>query len=316
MFPLISLVCILGAPAAPRSSELEIITWQVALDRAGFSAGIIDGSCGQKMRLAVQAFQEFAGLKATGERDTVTTEKLKIYELSATKEYQFTSWDLSQVQPPPKEWSDKAKVKRLGYANITNMLAERGHCTEALLKRLNPRVDFTKLAPGDVIILPNVDEIAPRGQAGSIEVNLSQKAIRVLDKQGEVIALFHCSIARKKEKLPSGIARVIAVSREPDYLFDPKMWPEVKNVHCKLRIPPGPRNPVGLCWIGLSLDGYGMHGTPEPEMIGKTGSHGCFRLANWDAIRLGQMVRVGTPVRFVTEPPVERIATREYSGHR
>ena len=315
MLPLITLLCIFGAPAT-RAGDLEIIKWQVALDRAGFSAGIIDGSCGQKMKLAIAAFQRYAGLKASGGRDAATADKLGIRELAPTKEYQVTSWDLAQIQPPPKEWTDKARVRRLGYLSAANMLAERGHCSEALLKRLNPRVDFTRIKPGDEVVLPNVDEIAPRGQANSIEVNLSQKAIRVLDKAGEVIALFHCSIARKKEKLPSGTAKVIAVSREPDYLFDPKMWPEVKNVRCKLRIPPGPRNPVGLCWIGLSLDGYGMHGTPEPEMIGKTGSHGCFRLTNWDAIRLGRMVRVGTPVRFVNGPPVERIASREYSGRR
>jgi len=116
------------------------------------------------------------------------------------------------------------------------------------------------------------------------------------------VGLFHCSIAADKARLPSGQASVIVISENPAYTFDPKMWPEVKDVTQKLTIPPGPRNPVGLCWIGLSLPGYGMHGTPMPEMIGKTGSHGCFRLTNWDALRLAKMVRVGTPVRFTARP--------------
>jgi lipoprotein-anchoring transpeptidase ErfK/SrfK len=89
------------------------------------------------------------------------------------------------------------------------------------------------------------------------------------------------------------------VKNHPDYLFDPKKWPEVRDVKKKLLLPPGPRSPVGLCWIGLSIDGYGIHGTPEPEFVGKTGSHGCFRLTNWDVVRLGRAVRPGTPVRLI-----------------
>jgi lipoprotein-anchoring transpeptidase ErfK/SrfK len=92
---------------------------------------------------------------------------------------------------------------------------------------------------------------------------------------------------------------VVGVTSNPAYSFDPAMWPEVNNVTQKLLIPPGPRNPVGVCWIALSLPGYGIHGTPTPEMIGKTGSHGCFRLTNWDATRLGGMVEAGIGVEFV-----------------
>ena len=114
---------------------------------------------------------------------------------------------------------------------------------------------------------------------------------------GRLVAVtFHC------ENLPRGGVfneGEQAVPLNPDYTFDPRMWPEVKNVDRKLTIPPGPRNPVGLCWIGLAVPGVGIHGSPAPEMIGKTGSHGCFRLTNWDALRLSTMVRIGTPVRFV-----------------
>jgi hypothetical protein len=131
-----------------------------------------------------------------------------------------------------------------------------------------------------------------------MEIDLSEKIVRVLDRERKLIGLFHCSIAKDREKLPSGSASVVVITENPKYTFDPKMWPEVKGVDRKLLIPPGPRNPVGRCWIGLSLPGYGIHGSPNPEMIGKTGSHGCFRLTNWDALRLAGMIRVGTRVRF------------------
>jgi len=121
----------------------------------------------------------------------------------------------------------------------------------------------------------------------------------VLNRQRQLVALLHCSIAKHRDKLPSGDASVVVITENPTYTFDPKMWPEVKGVDRKLLIPAGPRNPVGRCWIGLSLPGYGIHGSPNPELIGKTGSHGCFRLSNWDALRLARMIRVGTKVHFV-----------------
>ena len=112
------------------------------------------------------------------------------------------------------------------------------------------------------------------------------------------MGLFHCSIAAKHAKVPTRPASVTGITENPAYRFDPSMWPEVKGINHALIIPPGPRNPVGLCWIALSLPGYGMHGSPAPEMIGKTGSHGCFRMTNWDALRLAHMIKPGTPVTF------------------
>jgi lipoprotein-anchoring transpeptidase ErfK/SrfK len=130
-------------------------------------------------------------------------------------------------------------------------------------------------------------------------VILARKLIYALDGNGAVIAMFHCSIAAKVEKRPDGETTIITVIRNPDYTFDPAAWLEVKNVTKRLLISPGPRNPVGLAWIGLNLPGYGIHGTPHPEMIGKTGSHGCFRMTNWDAVRLTRMVSAGMKVEFV-----------------
>lgn len=284
-----------GAPPA------ETVAWQAALDRAGYSAGIIDGQPGRKLETAIRAFQSARGLKVTGKQDDETAAALGVGKTAPTIAYKITAADVKMVQPPPVKWQDKAKRSRLGYRSLADLLGERGHCTQPLLARLNPRVNLNALRAGDTVVLPSVWSPQSPPRAAKLRVDLAAKTICVLDGSSKVIGLFHCSIAKDKAKRPSGKARVVTVSKNPDYLFDPKMWPEVKDVKKKLRIPPGPRNPVGLAWIGLSLPGYGIHGTPEPAMIGKTGSHGCFRLANWDAVRLSRMVRVGTPVEFIDE---------------
>jgi lipoprotein-anchoring transpeptidase ErfK/SrfK len=287
----------LGEPSGP--SIRANIAWQIALERVGFSPGIIDGSIGKKTELATREFQRVRGLPTTGKLDDATRLALSVHADNAVATYTVVSADLAQVGPVPTDWIEKSKLPKLKYESLDAALAERFHCSRGLLTRLNPGRKISELRPGDVIQVPNIDtSAAPRGE--HIEINLAEKIVRVLDGQRRLVALFHCSIAKAKDKLPSGESKVVVVSQNPDYTFDPKMWPEVKNVDRKLTIPPGPRNPVGLCWIGLGVPGVGIHGSPAPEMIGKTGSHGCFRLTNWDALRLSSMVRVGTRVRFIS----------------
>lgn len=283
------------------------VGWQAALDRAGFSPGVIDGRVGPKTRAAVAAFQAFRGLPATGVCDEETSRALEIGAAPAVVRHVITAADAKQVGPAPSDWVEKSKLPRLGYKSLAGLVAERGHCTIALLRRLNPKLNVDRLRVGDAVLIPNVAVEAKPPRAARLEIDLDRKIIRVLDAKGRAAALFHCSIARERSKRPNGPCRVVCITRDPEYLFDPRLWPEVKNVQRRLVIPPGPRNPVGRCWIGLSIDGYGIHGTPEPELIGKTGSHGCFRLTNWDALRLATMVRVGTEVRFTES---DAVATR------
>jgi len=274
------------------------LAWQIALDRVGFSGGIIDGKIGPKTRLATREFQRAQGLPATGRLDAPTSEALGADPQKAVGIYTVQAADLAALGPVPKTWPEKSKLARLAYPSLDELLAEKFHCSRALLSRLNPGKEIAQLKAGETIQAPAVAESPPIARAEALDVSLGEKAIRARGKAGEVVGLFHCSIAADKDRLPSGTATVVVISENPAYTFDPRMWPEVKDVAQKLTIPPGPRNPVGLCWIGLSLPGYGMHGTPMPEMIGKTGSHGCFRLTNWDALRLAKMIRVGTPVSF------------------
>ena len=275
------------------------LAWQIALDREGFSPGLLDGNPGAKTALATREFQKSRGLAATGTLDAATAAALLIESTPVLGHYTVTADDFAQIGPVPKDWNEKAKLARLGYESMDWVLSEKFHCTRALLARLNGGRDPSTFKPGETIIAP-ATALTPTISAGSsIEINLTEKVIRVLSAEGRVVGMFHCSIAAKESKRPTGAGRVVVISPNPTYKFDPKMWPDVTNVHRVLMIPPGPRNPVGLCWIGLNLPGYGMHGTPNPEMIGKTGSHGCFRLANWDALRLSKMVAAGMPVKFV-----------------
>ena len=288
-----------GKSAAHTPQQSPVLAGQAALDRAGFSPGVIDGKAGPKTTVALAAFQAAHRLSRTGRFDPDTLAALHVTDSSPTVSYTITTTDLRSVGPVPRDWNGKARLNRLRHESLIALLAERGHCTRALLARLNPGRNLAHLQPGATVILPNVWP-RPLPRAASVEVALDAKLVRACDQAGRTLALFHCSIAKFAEKRPHGVARVKSVAFDPVYVFDPRMWPEVRSVKHKLIIPPGPRNPVGVCWIGLSLPGYGIHGTPNPELIGKTGSHGCIRLTNWDARRLGHMVRAGTPVRFVS----------------
>ena len=289
------------ARGAPTNQSVRAnIAWQVALERVRFSPGIIDGSIGKKTETATREFQRVRGLPTTGKLDAATRGALGVDVESAVTDYTVTPADLAQVGPVPTDWLEKSKLAKLKYESLDAALAEKFHCSRGLLARLNPTRNIAQLRTGDTIQVPNIGASGASTPGEQVEINLPEKIVRVLDREKRLVALFHCSIAKDKENLPSGQSKVVVVSKNPDYTFDPRMWPEVKNVDRKLTIPPGPRNPVGLCWIGLAVPGVGIHGSPAPEMIGKTGSHGCFRLTNWDALRLSGMVRIGTPVRFVS----------------
>ena len=284
----------LAADAKLDAATILALQWQIALEREGFSPGIIDGKLGAKCALARAEFAKRFELS-----DDSMRQLLAIGQREPVQSYAVVAQDVSQVVGTiPTDWNLKAKMQFLGYASVADAVAERFHCTRGLLDHLNPGANMAILKEGDVLYVPAIEK--GKGVRGSrLQIHLGQKVMRVLDRDAKVMGLFHCSIAKDEAKRPSGMASVVSVTANPAYSFDPAMWPEVNNVTQKLLIPPGPRNPVGVCWIALSLSGYGIHGTPTPEMIGKTGSHGCFRLTNWDATRLGGMVEAGMSVEFV-----------------
>ena len=284
-------------PANPDALTPErIAAYQVALERMHFSCGFIDGDQGMRTQRMLRAFQQSRGLPITGFLDPATRNAIgEPGEPFLT--YRVTEDDIAALMPKPGSWREKARASRLGYNEIWEELAEKFHCTRGYLKLLNR--DVPQPVAGSEIIGPKVFPAAPYPHAASLRVNLAETSIEALDGGGTVVAFFPCSIAADKNKRPNGRLYVKSVVPDPDYTFDPELFKDAsarEGITHKMTLPPGPRNPVGTAWVGLSLPGYGIHGTPEPEKISATQSHGCFRLANWNANKVLRMVRVGTPV--------------------
>lgn len=285
----------------PLPMPANVFEAQVELHRRGFSCGSIDGVPGAQTAGALRAFQRSAGLRPTGLLDTRTREALRMATV-ALKEHEVSPVDLGGLEPVPKTWLEKSERERLGYATVLEALGERYHANPKILQQLNPDVDWAGMLPGAVLTVPAADEVVVAGEPAEIVIGLSERELEVLDAGGRVIAHFPVSIAKMAEKRPVGELHVTVVIPNPDYTFNPAVFPEsaeARSLGRKLILPPGPNNPVGLAWVGLDRPGYGMHGTPEPEQVGRTESHGCFRLANWDAVTLLRLVRVGMKVVVV-----------------
>jgi lipoprotein-anchoring transpeptidase ErfK/SrfK len=279
--------------------ELRIAAYQVALERMNFSVGFIDGDLGARTQRALRALQESRGLPVTGLLDD-ETQALIGEPGDPYFNYTVTPEDMALINPPSPLWAERSKAKFLGYRDAWDMLGEKFHCTKLYVRQLNPDVQMVEA--GTVVIGTKVFPAAKLPHAAKVRVVLGETLIQALDANGRIIANFPCSIAADKAKRPSGVLRVISMAIDPDYTFNPEVLKEIaerEGLTKKMRIPPGPRNPVGVVWMGLNLPGYGMHGTPDPEDISRTMSHGCFRLCNWNAKKLVQMVNIGTPVEIV-----------------
>ncbi len=291
-----------GIPARALPLDSNVLTteriaaYQVALERMHFSCGFVDGDQGMRTQRMLRAYQKEHDLPVTGFLDPATRAAIgEPGEPFLT--YTVKAEDVASIMAKPPTWRDKAKAARLGYNDIWELLAEKFHCTRAYLKGLNRDVS-TPIA-GTQIVGPKVFPAAPMPHAASLRIYLGETSLEALDSRGRVVAFFPCSIAKDKNKRPHGELTVKVVDDHPDYTFDPALFADAakaEGITHKLTIPPGPRNPVGTTWVGLSLPGYGIHGTPDPEAISRTQSHGCFRLANWNAEKVLKMVSVGTPV--------------------
>lgn len=274
---------------------------QVALARAGISSGSFDGVIGSQTRAAIRAFQLREGLAETGTADAETKARLQL-ALPPLTNYLVSSNDLARLQPLGTTWLGKSQQSALDYETVLELVAEKGHAHPLFIKRLNPAVEWTNVTAGVELRIPNVSYPPARAKAGFIVIHLAGKTLQAFDANTNLLAHFPCSIAARVEKRPVGELHVAVVAPNPNYTFDPEVFPEspeAQKLGRKLILPPGPNNPVGLAWIGLDRPGYGIHGTPSPEQVGRTESHGCFRLANWNAEYLIKLVTVGTTVRVV-----------------
>ena len=276
----------------------DVLEAQIALARRAISPGSVDAALGSQTRRAISVFQGAANLPQTGKLDADTREKLML-DAPILTTYTVTTNDLARLQRLGKTWLAKSQQSALDYETELELVAEKSHSHPLLIQKLNPNVNWTNLAPETVLQVPDADYPEPTNKAAFVVIHLTDKYLEAFGESTNLLAHFPCSIAAKVEKRPEGELRVVAVIPQPNYTVDPELFPESPELQAighKLILPPGPNNPVGVAWMGLDKPGYGIHGTPSPEQVGRTESHGCFRLANWDAEHLLKLAWVGMPV--------------------
>lgn len=284
----------------------DLLSFQVLLDRQSFSTGQIDGTSGGNFTHAVTALQQARRLQVTGQPDCETWRALGGESLgSATSSYTITDDDVKGpfVKAIPRDLMAQAELPSLGYTSAIEKLAERFHAAPALLQRLNRA---SRWEAGNLIQVPAVQPfdpdtkpvLDPTATDITIQVSTDESALRATRADGSVAFFAPVTTGSTHDPLPQGDWKVTSVGWRPAFNYNPDLFWDAKEGQAKATIKPGPNNPVGIAWIGLSLEHYGIHGSPEPGNIGHTESHGCVRMTNWDAARLASLVKPGTPVLF------------------
>ena len=294
--------------AAPTETSLRseigpvVARTQILLDRARFSVGIINGKASKNTALALSWFQKSQNLPVTSMLDTATYNRL-IVAAGPTPPVVRITVDAEMLKGPivtlPNDVYQQAALKCLCYQSVSEMLAERFHSTIEIMRKLNPGVGFAALKPGDTIWVPSVDSIVPTRKAiARIQVAKKGNYVHALAADGSILYHFPSTLGSKYDPSPNGRFRVTGIAWNPVFRYDPTLFSDVADHKPSAKLPPGPNSPVGRVWIALSKEHIGIHGTPNPETIGFASSHGCVRLTNWDAIRLGRSTKSGTPVEF------------------
>ncbi len=290
----------MAGTAARAGRNLESnVQLQAFLSENGFGPGIIDGSPGEFTSKAQALYTEATrtiGLTAQPNQAAYTS-------------YSITGNEFAWIGPVPTEVEEQAKLKKMTYTSRLEYIAERYHASQDLVRTLNPGLDFENAPAGTLVRVPNVTPFRIESVAGIVNAsnpNRARRNIRIdtrerilrVEENGQLIAAFPITPGSSELPAPQGDWNIVNVVPNPWFRYDESMLKLGVRSDKFYNIPPGPNSPVGVVWIGLSKSGIGLHGTGSPETIGRAASHGCVRLANWDAVRLAALVTKGCRVRI------------------
>lgn len=294
-------------PSLSLGAREDVAALQVLLDRGGASPGVIDGRFGSNVDKALAAYNQITGSNLRSTDAVGIQSALAQSGGDAFANYTITPEDAAgpYVASIPEDYSQKAQLDRMGYTSVTEALAERFHMDENYLKALNPDVNFNR--PGTIIKVANFGRLVSTPVA-RIVADKDKKEVFAYDAGGKLVAAYPATIGSSDTPSPSGTHAVSRVALDPNYTYNPSINFKQGQNNKILTIPPGPNGPVGSVWIALDKPTYGIHGTPDPSKIGKTESHGCVRLTNWDARELAKLVSPGVTVEFVGGPSADDFA--------
>lgn len=276
----------------------QIAALQVLMSRTGASSGVIDGRAGSNFDKAAAAASQITGKFIDPNNQAALEAALQATGGPAFTTYTITNEDVGQfyVATIPTDYALKAQLSAMAYTSVIEMLAERFHIDERYLQEINPQINFNQ--PGTAINIPNL--VLPKRQAVAfIIADKTRKQVRGYNEDGILVVAYPSTIGSSDNPSPSGTVEVKRIVLNPNYTYNPKINFKQGENDKVLTIPPGPNGPVGTVWIALSKPTYGIHGTPDPSRIGKTSSHGCVRLTNWDATELAKLIKPGVVVQFV-----------------
>ena len=284
-----------GTPLPEGQSALTARV-QVLLDRAGVSVAVVDGYAGGMTETGIRAFEKMRGFPEDGMMDEDVWYALDGDVGTVTQSYTITEADTQGIVPNlPSDYGEMAQIERMAYTSVAEKLAEDFHMDEEFLEQLNPGIGWTA---GETIRV--VDPGANvTGKVTRITIDANTQRLQAYDAEGNELANYPVAVGSESTPSPSGEMGVLAVAVEPTYHYNPDVNFKQGDNDEPLTIPPGPNGPVGIVWIDLEKDTYGIHGTPEPASLFSAYSHGCVRMTNWDVMELAEMTDEGTRVEFI-----------------